>query len=174
MTWSIAWSWDINYLLAKESTTGLVTEYCYAYLFRDCSSLTSAPKLPATILTQYCYYDMFMNCSGITELPYFTKTALETWCYQFMFEWCTSLSQLPELTETTMKSGCYGFMFYNCTSIKLSTTQTWEYQTPYRLPASWTWTTASNWAQYMFNWTWWTFTSDPTINTTYYTSNTVV
>ena len=46
MTWSIAWSWDINYLLNKNSTT-TVSSYCFRRLFRGCSSLTSAPSLPA-------------------------------------------------------------------------------------------------------------------------------
>jgi hypothetical protein len=65
-------------------------------------------------------------------------------------------------------------MFRNCSKIKLSTTQTWEYQTEYRIPTTWTWTSWSSSLSNMFTSTWWTFTWTPSINTTYYTSNTVV
>ena len=147
MTWSIAWSWDINYLLNKNSTT-TVSSYCYHGIFYNCTSLTTSPQLPATTLSN--------------------------WCYAYMFSWCTNLTTLPKLPATTLADSCYYNMFYNCSKIKLSTTQTWEYQTAYRIPTTWTWTTATNALNSMFKNTWWTFTSDPSINTTYYTSNTVV
>jgi hypothetical protein len=65
-------------------------------------------------------------------------------------------------------------MFNGCSKIKLSTTQTWEYQNEYRIPETWTWTTATNALYRMFRTTWWTFAWTPAINTTYYTSNTLV
>ena len=67
-------------------------------------------------------------------------------------------------------------MFSGCTNIKLSTTQTGEYQTAYRIPKSGTGTTATDTLQNMFAGTGGTFTGTPNINTTYYlsTSNTVV
>ena len=65
-------------------------------------------------------------------------------------------------------------MFYGCRLIKLSTTQTGEYQTPYRIPKSGTGTTATGALTEMFANTGGTFTGTPSINTTYYTSNTVV
>lgn len=148
MTWSVAWSWDINYLINKNSTDTLVWNYCYYYLFADCTSLTTAPKLPATTLTEHCYQNMFYNC--------------------------TNLETLTALPATTLTEACYNFMFGSCSKIKISTTQTWEYQNEYRIPTTWTWTTASYALNYMFNSTWWTFTSNPSINTIYYTSNTLV
>lgn len=147
MTWSIASSGDTNYLINK-NWTDTINSYCYYYLFYGCDSLTSTPKLPATNLNEYCYRDMFINCINITTLP-----------------------QLP---AATLYSNCYRQMFYWCSKIKLSTTQTGEYQTPYRIPTTWTWTTASNALYDMFSSTWWTFTWTPDINTTYYTSNTVI
>jgi hypothetical protein len=79
------------------------------------------------------------------------------------------------LPATTLTDYCYYQMFYECTNIKLSDQQVWDYQTSYRIPTSWTWTW---WTYYsmreMFNGTWWTFTRTPEINTTYYTSNTVI
>lgn len=148
MSWEILASWDINYLLCKNSTTTLSWSYTFYFLFWYCSSLLTAPKLPATTLVSSCYLNMFYNCSNLTTLP-----------------------SLPSLTLTYQ---CYRYMFYGCSKIKLSTTQTWEYQTPYRIPIQWTWTVWSSSLDYMFTSTWWTFTWSPTINTTYYTSNTVV
>ena len=38
------------------------------YMFRDCTSLTSAPKLPATTLAAYCYERMFAGCTNLTSV----------------------------------------------------------------------------------------------------------
>jgi hypothetical protein len=147
MTWSIAWSWDINYLLNKNSTD-TVGQYCYIILFQDCTSLTTAPSIKAVNLDAYCYF--------------------------WLFNWCTNLSTLPALPATTIYTYSYYYMFQWCSKIKLSTTQTWEYQTAYRIPTTWTWVIWASALSDMFNATWWTFTWTPTINTTYYTSNTVI
>lgn len=174
MTWSIAWSWDINFLLNKNSTTSLLWNYCFNSLFYGCASLTTAPKLPATTLTSYCYQHMFHDCSSLTTAPSLPATTLMWYCYYSMFQSCTGLTSLPKLPATTLTSYCYYRMFQSCSSIKLSSTQTWEYQTPYRIPTTWTWSTAGSWNTNMFTQTWGTYTSNPSINTTYYTSNTVV
>lgn len=147
--WSASASWDVTTLLCKNWTDTIKWNYCFYNLFNSCTRLTSAPSLPATTLTNYCY--------------------------QEMFNWCTNLTTLPKLPATTLKTQCYSKMFYNCSKIKLSTTQTGEYQTQYRIPITWTWTDSSgNACAYMFTWTGWTFASAPSKNTTYYTSNTLV
>ena len=148
MTWRIAWGWDINYLLCKNSTDTVAGYYFYR-LFRDSDALVSSPKLTATTLTWRANYSQ-------------------------MFYWCDNLETLPELPATTLSQECYYRMFYNCSKIKLSSTQTWDYQTPYRIPTTWTWTTANNAMYQMFTYTWGSSAWTPTINTTYYTSNTVV
>lgn len=148
MSGSISASWDVNTLLCKNSTDTLPSDHCFRTLFYNCTPLAVAPSLPATTITQYCYLNMFMDC--------------------------TTLEVIPELPATTLTTRCYTNMFRWCSKIKLSTTQTWEYQNVYRMPASWTWTTATNAFNDMFYGTWWTFTWTPTINTTYYTSNTVI
>ena len=65
-------------------------------------------------------------------------------------------------------------MFKGCTKIKLSRSQTGEYPTEYRIPTSGTGTIALDALTEMFMDTGGTFTGTPNINTTYYTSNTVV
>ena len=38
---------------------------CYSYMFRDCTSLISAPELPATFLPYGCYMSMFYGCFSL-------------------------------------------------------------------------------------------------------------
>ena len=151
-----------------------LANYCYEQMFLRCTGLTSAPSLPATTLADYCYGNMFADCTGLTTAPSLPATTLAKWCYFEMFEGCSSLITLPSLPVTTLTDNCYRVMFWWCSKIKLSSTQTWEYQTPYRIPTSWSWTDATNSMTDMFYNTGWTFTGTPSINTTYYTSNTVI
>ena len=174
MSWSIAWSWDVTTLINKNWTDTLTEGYCFNNLFLDCTSLTVAPELPATTLTWWCYRDMFRRCSSLTYCPLLPATTLANSCYYEMFSQCTSLETLPTLPATTLLMYSYAYMFNYCSKIKLSTTQTWEYQKSYRIPTTWTGSTSTNSLYNMFGNTWWTFTWTPSINTTYYTSNTVV
>ena len=153
------------------SATTLST-YCYSNMFQGCTSLTQAPALPATTLADDCYNDMFYGCTSLTQAPALPATTLKNYCYQSMFRACTSLTQAPALPATKLKNYCYRYMFQNCTSLKLSSTQTDEYTQEYRIPSSGTGTTATNALTYMFISTGGTFTGSPAINTTYYLSNT--
>ena len=148
--------------------------FCYAYMFYGCTALTTVPALPATTLTEGCYQSMFQGCTSLTSAPSLPATTLTNYCYYNMFYGCTSLITAPELPATTLAGNCYQFMFGGCRKIKLSTTQTGEYQTAYRIPKSGTGTTANSALDYMFDSTGGTFKGTPSINTTYYTSNTVV
>ena len=173
VSWSVSASGDVTTLLNKKGTDTL-SAFCFNYLFDSCTALTNPPEIPATTLWNYCCSSMFHNCSSLTTVPEFLNATLATGCYQNMFYWCTSLSVLPKLPVTTLVRRCYQNMFYWCSNIKLSTTKTWIYQTEYRIPSEWTWTTASDWNDNMFYNTWGSFKSSPSIDTTYYTSNTVV
>lgn len=177
LTWNINASGDTTSLINKNGTDTLSWSYCFYRLFWNSSSndvLKTAPLLPATTLTDYCYYDMFKYCTWLTTAMELPATTLQTYCYGEMFRYCQNLEQLPKLPTLTLASYCYSNMFRNCTKIKLSSTQTWEYQTEYRIPTTWTWTTVSNTMTGMFVSTGWTFAQSPTINTTYYTSNTII
>lgn len=173
MTWSISASWDINYLLCKNSTIANGWRYCYVALFYNCTSLTTPPSLPGRISSHY-YDNMFYWCTSLITVPELPATALGTYCYQNMFAWCTSLITLPSLPATALADYCYKWMFSWCSKIKISTSQTGDYQTAYRVPTTWSGTTAGSALNDMFRNTWWTFKGTPTINTTYYTSNQVI
>ena len=150
-----------------------ITSSCYQRMFQGCTNLTTAPSLPATQLTTYCYYQMFQGCTSLTTAPALPATTVNMYCYYQMFQGCTSLTTLPALPATTLDQGCYDGMFDGCTGIKLSTTNTGEYITSYRIPVSGTGTTAKDALTDMFTNTGGTFTGTPTINTTYYTSNAI-
>ena len=102
-----------------------VVEYAFYYLFKDCTSLTKAPVLPATTLAQFCYSSMFKGCTSLTEAPALPATEFNSIyisldasnCYDSMFWGCTSLTKAPELPATTLHIRCYYNMFYGCTSL---------------------------------------------------------
>ena len=86
-------------------------------LFENCTSLVSAPKLPATTLTQNCYFAMFKNCTSLKTAPTLPATTLAYHCYSSMFSGCTNLINVPELAATTLAERCCSFMFAGCTSL---------------------------------------------------------
>ena len=151
---NIACNGDIDLLLdystVKNGNRPAMASYCYSNMFQGCTSLTTAPSLPATTLANNCYYSMFQGC--------------------------TSLKTVPSLPATTLANNCYNSMFYLCTKIKLSTTASGTYTKSYRIPQNGTGTTASGALVYMFGNTGGTFNGAPKINTTYYLdeSNTIV
>ena len=122
MTGKIAASGNINSLLEEDEeiarTISLAGKnYCYIYMFTNCSSLTTAPELPATTLASNCYKSMFQGCTSLTQAPVLPATTLANNCYQAMFGMCSSLTTAPVLPATTLADNCYFSMFYGCTSL---------------------------------------------------------
>ena len=107
----------LDYATVKTGQHPGMREYCYGYMFRDCTSLTQAPALPATTLAACCYLQMFRNCTSLTQAPVLPATRLEDSCYNSMFYGCTSLTQTPALPATTLAQRCYYNLFYGCTSL---------------------------------------------------------
>ena len=158
-----------NLTQAPELPATTLARNCYGYMFQGCTNLTQAPELPATTLASYCYSSMFKECTKLTQAPELPATTLASYCYVDMFFNCTSLTQAPELPATTLASYCYEGMFHNCTKLKISTTQSSSYPTAWRIPSSGTISsTATSWNTNMLSSTGGTFTSNPSINTTYY------
>ena len=151
-----------------------LANYCYSNMFYGCRSLTTAPSLPATTLANYCYRNMFYGCTSLTTAPSLPATTLANYCYSNMFNGCTSLTTAPSLPATTLARYCYRNMFNDCTSIKLAISKSREYDKEYRIPKSGNGVTAASALNDMFTQTGGTFTGTPKINTTYYTSNTIV
>ena len=73
MTGSIAAGGNIMSLVNQ--ATEIPCVFCFAQLFLGCTSLTTAPELPATTLRNGCYYAMFQGCSSLN----FVKVAFTEW-----------------------------------------------------------------------------------------------
>ena len=121
-----------------------------------------------------CFSSLFNNNPSLVSCPELPSTVLSLYCYEGMFTYCTSLNRLPILPAENLPDGCYSYMFSGCTSIKLSESQSGEYQNPYRIPTQYTGSEGYRSLNNMFYETGGIFTGTPTINTTYYTSNQVV
>ena len=86
----------------------------YQSMFEGCTSLTTAPELPAINLDISCYEHMFKGCTSLTTAPKLVawkigsvldydshQPILDTGhCYESMFEGCTSLTTAPEIHTT--------------------------------------------------------------------------
>lgn len=95
-----------------------LAESCYSGMFNGCTSLIAAPELPATGLRYGCYMSMFYGCTSLTTAPsVLPATELKDNCYRNMFRGCTSLTRAPGLSATTLAQYCYGYMFQDCTSL---------------------------------------------------------
>ena len=86
-------------------------------MFQNCTSLTTAPQLPATTLANNCYQQMFQDCTSLTTAPELPATTLARGCCRSMFYGCTSLTTAPVLSATTLTDYCYHQMFQGCTSL---------------------------------------------------------
>ena len=104
-------------LLDRNCTRNNVPANAFAFLFKDCQSLTSAPDLPAMYLAASCYYSMFESCTSLTETPTLPATELASGCYSWMFSSCTNLTEAPSLPATRLAEYCYLCMFKGCTSL---------------------------------------------------------
>lgn len=119
MTGTIAAGGNVNSLLDDGDGSTITTipkVRCFIRLFNNCTALTKAPRLPATILDSYCYNEMFARCYNMKKGPSILP-AMETVnnCYTRMFDSCTSLEKAPQLPATTLGVACYAFMFVGCT-----------------------------------------------------------
>ena len=125
------------------SVDGSLSRYCYLYLFKNCTNLTTVPKsipakkqgqdacngmfaytaittaptLPATTLSNGCYYSLFEGCSKLVNAPELPATEMKPNCYRSLFYGCTSLVNVPKLPATTLAAGCYQQLFRNCSKL---------------------------------------------------------
>ena len=107
----------LDYATVQQGNHPVMANYCYFNLFADCTSLASAPTLPATSLAVYGYSQMFMGCASLVTAPTLPAITLTNYCYQGMFSGCTSLVTAPELPATELSIQCYAQMFNDCTSL---------------------------------------------------------
>lgn len=94
-------------------------DYAAAFLFYDCTSLLSSPKLSATSITKYCYYRLFSGCSSLASAPESLPAAtLLQGCYSSMFRDCSALVTAPHLVAALPVNQCYNNMFSGCSALQ--------------------------------------------------------
>lgn len=94
MTGRIAASGDVTTLLNPNGKQTLTALGCFLGLFEGCSSLETAPELPATTLSSDCYGAMFRECTNLTVAPHLPATTLAENCYWQMFNGCENLCEV--------------------------------------------------------------------------------
>jgi hypothetical protein len=75
-------------------------------MFAGCTSLTTAPKLPATTLVKGCYYFMFSRCESLTSAPELPAAKLADNCYAWMLQRCPNLSHITMLATDISAVNC--------------------------------------------------------------------
>lgn len=100
----------------KYATTS-TEEAIFCYLFENCTSLKTAPILPATNLADFCYMRMFKGCTNLISAPELPASTLSRHCYDRMFEDCSSLTTAPRLKAKILTEYCYRWMFSGCSKM---------------------------------------------------------
>lgn len=131
--------------LSLPATT--LAERCYSGMFRNCSSLTTAPELPATTLARFCYSWMFRNCTSLITSPELPATTLVQDCYFYMFQDCASLNYIKCLATDISASDCTEDWVIGVSAsgmfIKAASMNSWTTGND-GIPNGWTVETASN------------------------------
>ena len=107
----------LDYATVEAGEHPIMADHCCHGMFRDCTSLTQAPELPATTLAVSCYDSMFTGCTSLTKAPELPATTLADRCYSYMFDECASLTKAPKLPATKLANYCYSYMFIGCASL---------------------------------------------------------
>ena len=115
-------------------------------MLSGCTSLTTAPELPATRLANFCYFGMFYKCSTLTTAPSLPAISLVNYCYSYMFYGCTSLNYIKAMFKTT-PSTYYTQNWVSGVSSRgtfvKNSAAIWNVAGDYGIPSRWTVQTAS-------------------------------
>ncbi len=92
-TGRVAASGNMMSLVDKTCTQTSTTTSMFVHAFDGCTTLLSAPELPATTLALNSYRYMFKGCTALTQAPYLpTSSSTYNYTYGEMFSGCTNLS----------------------------------------------------------------------------------
>ena len=121
-----------------------LADRCYYVMFNGCTSLATAPALPATTLTESCYEGMFRDCTSLTTAPELPAPTLEEWSYRSMFNGCSNLNSVTCLA-TYIRNGShiytYGWLDGVAaigTFTKAASMTGWPIDSPNGVPTGWT------------------------------------
>ena len=112
MTGKIGASGNIMSLLYEDDFEGKLTipnNYCYCRMFSGCTSLTTAPELPATTLASSCYSYMFQSCRKLNYIKMLTTDISAQNC---LYAWVSGVSSTGTFVKhpnmTKLKTGISG------------------------------------------------------------------
>ena len=78
-------------------------------MFYGCTSLTTAPELPATTLVSYCYYYIFRDCSKLNKI---TMLATDISANNCLNNWVNGVSAtgtfVKDANMTSLPTGTSG------------------------------------------------------------------
>lgn len=116
-TFAISGNCTVSGNLLSLINYGNISNYAFKYLFKDCTYLLNAEDLilPNTT-TISCYEGMFKNCSSLETAPILHATTLTSNCYKELFYNCESLDYI-EIESTTLLGEDYSLNWvYNVAS----------------------------------------------------------
>ena len=112
----------------------------------NCTSLATAPELPADELASNCYYYMFRGCTKLTTAPVLPATTLASNCYNSMFFGCSSLNYIKAMFTTTPSTSYTKNWVSGVSSTGTfvkNSAATWNVTGVHGVPTGWTVETAS-------------------------------
>ena len=112
----------------------------FTLYLKGCTSLLSAPELPATTLKAGRYCKMFQGCTSLTSAPVLPAKDFVKDCYLLMFEGCSKLQSVKVLfatepSEDTTRDWLNG-VAASGTFVK-SKDATWEVRGAHGIPEGW-------------------------------------
>ena len=95
---------------------------CYREMFRNCTSLTSAPDLPAETAADGCYWNMFRLCTGLKTADInLAATTLGADSCRELFRQCTELTSVPIFRASALAVRSYKQMLAGCKKLGVVT-----------------------------------------------------
>ena len=98
------------------------SRFVYWAMFKNCTSLQTAPNLLATSVSISGYKEMFSGCTALVNAPEIALTSTSSATYEEMFSGCTSLVVGPVLHTQSLNVRAYYNMFNGCSSLTSITT----------------------------------------------------
>ena len=95
--------------LTPEFRYDTITSLKLCYFFKGSTGLKDASGLylGGIKLTGSCFQNMFSGCSSLVSAPQLPALKLESGCYRNMFAACRALTSAPALPATTLAGECY-------------------------------------------------------------------
>ena len=104
MKGSFEGSGDIMTLVDSTGATTTAPDYCFYRLFRNCTSLTKAPRLTATTINYQAYVSMFSGCTKLQHI----EVDFTAWSSSATESWVSSVAPTGTFVKPTSLSTSYG------------------------------------------------------------------